>query len=345
MIRISDIAEDVGVSRSLVSKVLSGRMGRSTVRPELAAKIQSRARELGYVPYVSARALFSGRQSAIGVFMSRHGQPGSGLVEAFIDGVADELAKSRQRMILQFFHDEAGFDDCLAVAHLSVLDGVVVAGGLYFDILPKIRTIRERGVPVASMFDVPIAPDVSNAGIDQTEVGYVATRHLVECGCRRPAFIRIARPEINLRFAGYRRALDEAGIAFSQDRICTLRTYEIAKLPAQIEALVRSGVPFDGIVAESDRQSATVLRTLLAAGIHVPRDVKVIGIDDSPVCGFTTIPLSSVSGQDRRRAALAVRLLIEEIDGKLPRHVLTPPIVSARESTATSDRPFADSQF
>ena len=151
MIRISDIAEDVGVSRSLVSKVLSGRMGRSTVRPELAAKIQSRARELGYVPNVSARALFSGRQSAIGVFISRHGQPGSGLVEAFIDGVADELAKSRQRMILQFFHDEAGFDDCLAVAHLSVLDGVVVAGGLYFDILPKIRTIRERGVPVAEL--------------------------------------------------------------------------------------------------------------------------------------------------------------------------------------------------
>lgn len=334
MVRIADIAHDVGVSTALVSKVLSGRMGKSSVRPELARKIRDHAEALGYIPNSSARALVNGRQDVIGVFISRHGQPGSGLVEALIDGVSDELTRTRQRMILQFFHDEPDFDACLAVAHRSTMDGVVVGGAPYFDLAPKLHAIRARGVPVATMFDRPLADEIPNAGIDQTEVGRVATLHLIERGCRNPAFIRIARPEGNLRFTGYRRALEEAGLPFRRELLCTLRSYEITKLPAQIEELIRSGVPFDGVVAESDRQSSAVLRTLLAAGIRVPQAVKLIGVDDSPVCEFATVRLSSVSGQDRRRAALAVRLLQEILGGKPPRHCVTPPVVAARESTA-----------
>ena len=303
MVRISDIAEDLGVSRSLVSKVLSGKMGQSTVRLELAERIRARARQLGYVPNLSAKSLFTGRQHAIGVFISRHGQPGSGLVERFIDGVTSELAKTPYRMILQFFHDELDFESCLAVAHPSVLDGSIVAGVPYFDLAPKLQTIRSRGLPVATMLDAPLSQEIPNAGIDQAEVGRVATLHLIDRGCRCPAFIRIPRPETQLRYAGYRRALDEAGLPYNRERICTLRSYEIAKLPAQIGRLIRSGTPFDGLVTESDRQSAVVLRTLLAAGVRVPRDVKLIGVDDAPVCEFSPIHLSSVSGQDRRRAA------------------------------------------
>ncbi|MDD4061482.1 MAG: LacI family DNA-binding transcriptional regulator [Kiritimatiellae bacterium] len=337
MVRISDIAEDLGVSRSLVSKVLSGKMGQSTVRPELAERIRARARQLGYVPNMSAKSLFTGRQHAIGVFISRHGQPGSGLVEALIDGVSAELAKTQQRMILQFFHDEPDFEPCLAAAHRNLLDGVVVAGAPYFDLKPHLKTILGRGVPVATMFDTPVSPEIPNAGIDQTEVGYAATRHLVERGCRAPALVFISRPEVNLRYAGYCRALKEAGIPLRSERLCRLRTYEGAKLPDLVQALIASGEPFDGIVAESDRQSAIILRALLGAGVRVPRDVKLIGVDDAPVCEFSPVHLSSVSGQDRRRAALTVRLLQEVIEGKPPRHVLTPPTVSARESTAASD--------
>ena len=55
-VRILDIAAEAGVSRSLVSKVLSGRMGTSTVRPELASRIRSIARARGFVPNAAARS-------------------------------------------------------------------------------------------------------------------------------------------------------------------------------------------------------------------------------------------------------------------------------------------------
>ena len=108
-VRILDIASEAGVSRSLVSKVLSGRMGTSTVRPEvdvvtysnplfmsgameysstpaldwewsmakyeseLASRIRRIAQARGFVPNAAARSLHSGRQDCIAVFLSRHG--------------------------------------------------------------------------------------------------------------------------------------------------------------------------------------------------------------------------------------------------------------------------------
>lgn len=333
MVRISDIATDVGVSRSLVSKVLSGRMGKSSVRPDLAAQIQSTAARMGYIPSASAKALFSGRQNVIGVFISRHGQPGSGLVEAIIDGVAAELAKTQQRMLLQFFHTVEDFEACMAVAHPSILDGVVVAGAPYFDFLPKLKTILRRKIPVATVFDTPLSPETPNAGIDQMEVGRLATLHLIEQKCTRPVFLRVVSSVASLRFMGYRKALEESGLPYHAELVCSLRTFEPKTIPRLIENLLNSKVPFDGVVAESDLQSSAVLRTLLNAGMKIPKDVKLIGIDDAPVCKFGVIHLSSVSGQDRNRAGLAVKLLKEAIEGRAARSLTLPPVVMARESS------------
>lgn len=335
MVRISDIAGELGVSRSLVSKVLSGRMGKSSVRPELAERIHARAKKMGYVPNASAKALFTGRHNVVGVFISRYGQPGSGLEEAFIDGVSGEFIKTGQRMLLQFFHDEPDFDACLAVAHRSMVDGVIVAGAHYFDLEPKLTTIMERGVPVATMFCQPMMEEIPNAGIDQMKVGLLATRHLITRGCARPIFIKVSRAEEGvLRFDGYKAALAGAGLPYRPELVCALKTYETKALPEKIKALLESGAAFDGIVAESDRQTSVIFRELLAAGLRVPEDVKLIGVDNSPLCDFMPVKLSSVSGCDRRRAVLAVRMLNKLINGKTARDSTANPVVVARESTA-----------
>jgi LacI family transcriptional regulator len=339
MVGIADIAKDVGVSMSLVSKVLSGRMGKSSVRPELAAEIHAKAKQVGYVTNATARALVTGRQNVVGVFISRHGQPGSGLVEALIDGVASELAKHQQGMRLQFFHSEPDFEACLAVAHRNILDGVVVAGAPHFDLTPKLQKILDQRVPVATMFDAPVSPEIPNAGLDQMEVGRIATRHLIEQNCTRPVFLRVAEPVASLRFKGYRRALEESGLPYRPELVCSLRTYEPTTVPRLIEGLLNLQVPFDGVIAESDLQSSAVLRTLLSAGKRVPTDIKLIGIDDAPVCKFGVIHLSSVSGQDRKRAELAVKLLKEVIEGHPPRSLTLPPVVMARESSGNADLP------
>ena len=337
-VRILDIAADAGVSRSLVSKVLSGRMGTSTVRPELAARIRSIARARGFVPNAAARSLHSGRQDAVAVFFSRHGTEGSALVERFLDGAARELSRTGRRMGLHFFHDEEEFRrECLPLAFRARVDGVLVGGTPYFDTAPALREVVGRGLPVATVFGDPVAPEIPNAGVSQEAVGEVAARHLLSRGCRRPLVLSspgFAERIGERRLAGFRAAFAAAGAPVSEDRVVAIRRTYAPKADAlaRIVAAARRR-RIDAVFCESDRGAALVLNALLAAGVRVPGSVKVLGVDDSPFCSFAALPLSSVSGREKERAADGVRLLDEAIGGGAPASVLQRPVVAAREST------------
>ena len=337
-VRILDIAAEAGVSRSLVSKVLSGRMGTSTVRPELASRIRSIARARGFVPNAAARALHAGRQDAVAVFFSRHGTEGSALVERFLDGAARELSRTGRRMGLHFFHDEEEFRrECLPLAFRARVDGVLVGGTPYFDTAPALREVVGRGLPVATVFGDPVAPEIPNAGVSQEAVGEVAARHLLSRGCRRPLVLSspgFAERIGERRLAGFRAAFAAAGAPVSEDRVVAIRRTYAPKADAlaRIVAAARSR-RIDAVFCESDRGAALVLNALLAAGVRVPGSVKVLGVDDSPFCSFAALPLSSVSGREKERAADGVRLLDEAIGGGAPASVLQRPVVAAREST------------
>lgn len=337
-VRILDIAAEAGVSRSLVSKVLSGRMGTSTVRPELASRIRSIAQARGFVPNAAARSLHSGRQDAVAVFLSRHGTEGSALLERFLDGASRELSRTGRRMGLQFFHDEDEFRrECLPLAFRARVDGVLVGGMPYFDIAPALLEVAGRGLPVATVFGDPVAPEIPNAGVSQEAVGEVAARHLLSRGCRRP--LALTSPGFSARIgerrlAGFRAAMEAAGAPVPDERVIAIRRTYAPKADAlaRIVAAARRR-EIDAVFCESDRGAALVLNALAGAGVRVPGRVKVLGVDDSPFCTFAAVPLSSVSTREKERAAAGVRQLDEAIGGGAPDSLLQRPAIVAREST------------
>ena len=335
MVRISDIAKEVGVSRSLVSKVLSGRLGRSSARPDLAAKIHARAKELGYVPSASAKALSLGRQNVIGVFVHHYGQTSSGLVEKVMSAISRELARNHQRMLLQFFSNDDEFKNCLDLAHPSVMDGVMLASTFMLEDSDAVKTMVEHGLPVISLSDKPFVPGTSNVGIDQSAVGRLATLHLLDRGCRRIVHVRGHADA--LRFKGYRAALAERGVAYDPQLAFATRSYSANMIPRLFGALLEAKAPFDGVVAASDEQAAVIMRILQASGKRIPGQVKIIGTDDAPFCPLCSVPLSSVSGLDHRRAGIAIRMLLDQIDGAPPESRILAPVVVERESTACED--------
>ena len=337
-VRILDIAAEVGVSRSLVSKVLSGRMGTSTVRPEIASRIRAVAHARGFVPNAAARSLHSGRQDAVAVFLSRHGAEGSALLERFLDGAARELSRTGRRMGLKFFHDEDEFRrECLPLAFRARVDGVLVGGMPYFDLAPALGEVAERGLPVATVFGDPVAPEIPNAGVSQEAVGETAARHLLRRGCRRP--LVLSSPGFSAkvgerRLAGFRAAMEAAGAPVPDARVVSIRRTYAPKADAlaRIVAAARRK-EVDAVFCESDKGAALVLNALLAAGVRVPEAVKVLGVDDSPFCALAPVPLSSVTTHEAERAEAGVRLLGDAIDGGLPSSLLQKPAVVAREST------------
>lgn len=330
VVRLSDIAGETGVSISLVSKILNGCMGSSKARPEVVESIRACARRRGYVPNGAARALTSGRQGAVGIFLAPIGQPGSGLMERTLSGISRALAENHLRAVLRFFTSASELDDNLEIARPETVDGILIGGGVRFDAAPAIRTALGRNLPVVTALDAPqpaFSGVVPNVAIDPRRVGELAAERLLRLGCRK--LLCIEAPGIGqARSAGFRKAVRAAGLP--------LRIATIAQVPgfdADVETLgsvvapIESGA-YDGVLTASDVQAACIVNRLVAIGVAVPERIKVIGIDDSPGCAFAARPLTSISGSNEECGYKAALALCAKLSGRdAPGEIVEPTLV------------------
>jgi len=331
MIALRDIAQDVGFSVSLVSKVLNNRLGSSRVKPETVRKIRESAARLGYRKNMSAVALLAGRHDVIGVFIHNLGMAGSGIVEDLLAGISDQAGGRHQSLMLAFFETGSEFHERSEFANRGRMDGLLVGGCYNAGVRDPLLAIRRAGLPVVTVYDEPLHPELPNVGLDQTLVSRLATEHLIARGARRIAHVAT----MPTRLAGYRQAVAEAGLAC--DPALVYRTnvdfYGQVEGTRAVQAFLAAGVPFDGIVAQSDHEAVGCINALCAAGLRVPEDVRVIGIDNSPFCELARVPLSSVSQQFHLRGETSMRLLMDAIEGNAVQSSLVLPIVVEREST------------
>ncbi len=310
-VTLKQIAKDVGCSASLVSKVLSGRMGKSSVRLDLGLEIKNRALKLGYKSNPIASALRRGNSNTIGVVIYRHdGQPGSENITHIIDGVASVINNTHFRVQWLFYSNEADFIS--QIKSLDNVDGVIInraynntIGSDYY-----LEKLKSEGVPTVSMTN--LGKGIVCADISQVDVGYIATKHLLSLGCKK--IVTLKNPTMLDRFVGYTDALNEAGVDIDERLIFEEEKYSPENIPKYIKQLHKNGIDFDGIVCNSDIQGIAAMRTLLSLKKRIPEDVKVVGVDDSPFSKFGIIPMSSINGCAYERAVWATNTLLQMID-------------------------------
>lgn len=331
MTSLKDIAGALGVSVSLVSKVLNRRLGTTTVRPKLERAIRNKAAELGYLKNASAVALQQGRHRALGVFIHRLGTAGSGIIEEMLDGIATAASSRQQRLILSFFETEQAGRLLLKDVHGGMMDGLLVGGVTHHALTGDLLAIQTAGVPVVTVYDESADPSLTNVGIDQEVVSRLATEHLIARGCSLIGHIR----NTELRHRGYTAALRAHGLPDAAEQVFEAGAADYGHETGEraVTEFVRRGVRLDGIVTQSDQEAMGCLNALDRAGRRVPGDVRVIGIDNAPYCAFARVPLSSVSQNSRRRGQRAAELLLRAIDGYKVRSTCVPPEVVARAST------------
>ena len=337
-IGLRQIADELGVSICLVSRVLNGRLAKGEARESTIRAVQEKARELGYRKNAQAVALQAGRQNVIAVYLHGHGVRGSGIMEQMTDGIADEARGHHQRLILHRYLSAEEFRDLAGGAHPNAVDGVIVGGFAHEELLADLLALRKLGLPVVTIHNGPLHASLPNVGMDQREVGHMATRHLIAQGCRRIAHFRVRLPDRPLphdRYEGYRLALREAGQRFTSALVVEVDGFDYESGAAAIHALLERGVAFDGLVAQSDYHAAAALNALVSAGRRVPQDIKIIGVDNSPICTPAMVPLSSISQEFLVRGRQAVRLLMRQVSGRTIRSVEVKPVVCVRASTAS----------
>jgi LacI family transcriptional regulator len=333
MASLKDIAAELNVSISLVSKVLNNRMSTTNVTPQVAEAIRKKADELNYQKNASAFSLSTGCHDTIGVFIHRYGQVGSGLLERLVMGVAEKAREKKQKLILAFFETADEFIELSSAAHRGAMDGLIIAGLPHSELAEQVYEIAQNKVPVITVQNEPMHPDIPNISMSEESIGYVATRHLIGQGCRSIGHIRTR--EMKLRYTGYCKAMREAGLKIDSSWIFDAKKLGFSSLAGEAFArkILNERIPLDGLVAESDHQAAGAMNVFQAASVHIPDNIKLIGVDNAPFCELLPVQLSSVSQKTVTKGTLAIDMMMRLRAGQAVESITLEPELKIRRSS------------
>ncbi|WP_269527183.1 LacI family DNA-binding transcriptional regulator [Coraliomargarita parva] len=333
MASLKDIANELGVSNALVSRVLSNRMGTTRVSEKTRQAILAKAKELDYEPNPLAVALKKGRKGVVGVFLHGVGSPGSEIALNCIKAAGRALSGAGINMWLELFDSDAEFRAVCDVSILRKVDGLFVAGAYNEDLLRSVNTIVAHGLPVtmACHEDVREVLNLVNFTVDNELLTYLPTRHLLDLGCRRIAQISCGN---EARLAGYERAHRDAGITPDPALTITTDEYSTEQGIWAMEQLLDSGLAFDGVCAHSDAHAAGAYKSLVLGGVPREQWPKMTGVDDSPIARhLSMLPLTSSTSELARCCELGVEALVKMIEGETCEAEVVRPRLKVRQST------------
>ncbi len=182
-VRMKDIAQDLGVSVVTVSKVLRNH---SDISPETRERVLKRMKELNYRPNLAARALVTGRTNMIGLVVPD-------LVHPFFAEVAKGLSKVLRKKGFSLVISSSEEDPELEQQEIDNLlargvDALILASTQWT--VESFRRIEEQKTPYVLLDRKFSGLHANFVGVDDDLVGFLATKHLIEQGCRTIAHIR-----------------------------------------------------------------------------------------------------------------------------------------------------------
>ena len=317
MPNIDDVAKLARVSTATVSAVVNGRD--SKITPRTRRRVLEAIEKLGYHPNLYARSLARGRSRLLGVIISDIMNPFFADVAQVVQSEA--LARGYNVLIAATQFSVHRLND--AVEHMIGMrvDGMVVITTEMEE--QVLASIRRRKIPVI-FEDVGTTDETtSNLRVDYAGGIYRAVLCLVELGHERILFAENYPSIAEKRRLFSIQARAEAFTAAAR-KFPKLKTFTIARpgppFQAGMEAATAALKQFDftGVVANCDPIALGLLRGFRRAGKRVPRDISLIGFDNSAWCELTEPPLTSV---DVSRAVLgkaAVEALVGMIENKTP---------------------------
>jgi len=338
-ITLRDVAQRAGTSTAAVSAVLHG-TGKGSIRvgETTRARILAAARALGFIANPLARSLATGRTGILGVifpFLSTLIYQNPFCIQ-LLGGITEELIRSGYDLLLNTsIGDEWAEVDPSRLIDPRVDGLIVVAPPIHQALVPLCLSREFPCVPVIYPRQVEALCTVN---CDDFEGGRLAGAHLAELGHRRimhlagPAEIASSEP----RAAGFRLAMLEAGLPFDETWVMPSGFdwkdgFDATNRILQIPAADRPTAIFAG----NDLCADGVLRALREQGLSAPRDMAVVGFDDTGFATRTLPPLTSVHAPVFTMGILAATLAISQIEKRTidARHPVLPVSLTVRDST------------
>lgn len=313
-VKLSDIAERVGVSTVTVSKALSGQKG---VSEEVREKIRSIAEELGYQQPSAARKSQNHKNFNIGILISeRFLVKYESFYWQMYQAVATRATAEECFTMLEVIGKaEEESSRMPKLVQERKVDGIIVIGKMMDAYLQHLNT--EAGIPVIYL-DYYNGREASDSVISNSYYGtYELTYYLYRMGHRKIAYVGtlLAMESITDRYFGYQKALLELGLEQKKEWVLDDRHIETGEIDTVNMLQIPKDMP-TAFVCNCDLTASFLIKKLKDNGYRVPEDISVVGFDNYLYPGLSDIQITTYEVDLEEMARRAIHNMISKISNE-----------------------------
>jgi LacI family gluconate utilization system Gnt-I transcriptional repressor len=309
-VTLNEVAEAAGVSPITASRALRGQRSVDTA---LAERVRTAAAQLGYVPDPAARALASQRSQQIAVLIPLLS---NNLFVDVLEAAQAEFAPAGFQMLIGVTHYDPLEEETLLRSHLAHRPAGLLLTG--FDRTEAARQLlAASGTPCVHLMENRSGDGAYSVGLSQTEAGAAVTRHLLDSGRRRIAFVGAQLdPRVMQRAEGYRRVLRQAGHWDPALELLTPAPSSLRLGGELLQRLLAEHPDVDGIFFCNDDLAQGGLLAAWRLGVQVPQRLAVVGFNDLAGSDQWVPSLSTVRTPRAEIGRQAARMLLALVRGE-----------------------------
>lgn len=309
---IHEVAKRARVSIATVSRTINGI---PTVTPQLSRRVWKVIEELGYYPNTQARSLVSGRSRIFGLIVSEITNP---FFPEIVQSFEDIAVQNNYEVLLtSTVHDPKRM--ALSVRRMIErrVEGVaIVTFGMEEALF---EDLKSRNVPLVFIDVGPSLPRISNIRIDYLHGLRQAVQHIAALRHERIGFISgpLTLRSAVARQRAFSHSMEEIGLPIEPSYLIEGNHTMEGGIAAMRKLLALPKRP-TAVVCSNDMTAMGVMRESYDQGVHIPRDLSVIGFDDIRLSQFVVPPLTTVRMSQTDIARLAFNALLAETQRKTP---------------------------
>ena len=291
------IAEKLGVSIALVSRVLSGKAAEIGITQETIQRVLTAANEMGYVPSAAALGLIGKSTRTIGIAVYDFNDPFFGTL---IQEIQTQAHAHDYTLVLAGFLNRQPDQQDVRAFHKHTLDGLIVIGTD-----PDARWLKEfDSLPIARIGHGGPEENSVRITIDETGSARSLLRHLSGAGHRKPFFIGADLPAHSIRANAVQEADRQLGLAVETRTAPVRGAFQAGQMLT--EKLLQMGSGMDSLLCATDRVAMGALHAMARAGVTMP----VTGFDDIPAAAEFIPPITTIRQPVKRMVEEAFAVVL-----------------------------------
>ncbi|WP_353655196.1 LacI family DNA-binding transcriptional regulator [Clostridium sp. WB02_MRS01] len=326
-LNIYDVSEHAHVSIATVSRVING-------NPNVSEKTRKRVldvmKELGYTPNVFARSLGLNTMKTIGIMCADSSDPW--LAEAIYYLEKELRGNGYDSLLCCTGYLPETKKKYLELLRSKRVDAIILTGSHYIEAKPKDNAYlleAAKDLPIMLVNGQLDGEQIYSTVCDDHAAVYDAALRLYRSGRSSVLYLYSGNSFSNLnKLSGYRDAVRDAGFMV-RDELMVLCSKDLDAAMERLDTISRSGVYFDAVLASEDILAVGAVKYADKAGLTIPKDLSIIGYNNSILSKCTTPEITSVDNKVESICITTVNTLMKVLEeGNVPgKTTITPELI------------------